>query len=252
MLNLLQAKKLDEMPLNVILKVQSIINNKNTNQSKSKIFLMDYIHLIQVKESIENDHIVVRFMDDNQDYIPKKEITLTENYSEEFSSALYQHILENQKKDDECHYLYFNEPLERMTKQRFDLISQLSVDVILKLLNLKYIPIIRTNYTCYTIEDTIQVGSKSVIEKLNQSWQTQCKLKSKITKEFISILNDFKYYYRIDILLASTLQQIKKEKYSSYDVLYVPTDELIKLKTGKELQQISLSLQNFKKLNLLK
>ncbi|CAK83251.1 unnamed protein product (macronuclear) [Paramecium tetraurelia] len=248
-MNLCQAKMLYEMHMNVILKVQSIINNKNTNQGKSKIFLMDQIHLILVEESIENDHLVVRFMDNNQDYIPKIEIKLTENYSEVFSSVLYDNL--DNKKDDECHYLYFNEPLKSLECMRFNLITQLSADVILKLLNLKYIPIIRTNYSNYKIEDIIQVGNKSVIEKLNQSWQTQCKLKSKITKDFISIVNDFKYYYRIDILLVSTLQQIKKEKYSSYDVLYVPTDELIQLKTGKRQQQISLSLQNLKKLNKL-
>ncbi|CAD8045729.1 unnamed protein product [Paramecium sonneborni] len=207
---------------------------------------MDQIYFILVKESLENDSMVVRFMVNNQEVLPKLEFKLTKNYSEQYSQVLFEHLQNHIPK--ECHYLYFNEPLECMKKQRFNLIAQLSVDVILKILNIKYIPIIRTNYSRYTLDDAIQEGSKSVIEKMNQSWQTQCKFKSKIKKDFLSTLNDFKYCYRIEILMTSTLQQIKQEKYSEYDVLYVPTDELIFLKTNKK-QQLSLSFNNLEEIN---
>ncbi|CAD8135010.1 unnamed protein product [Paramecium octaurelia] len=212
---------------------------------------MDQIQVILVKESFENDCTEIRFLVNNQEILPKISIKLTENYSEEFSSALYQHLSNHVKK--ECRYLYFNEPLECMKQKRFNLISQLGVDVILKLLNLNFIPIIRTNYSRYILDDVVfitqpfQKGRKSAIERLNQNWETQCRLKSKITKEFIQIIEEFKFYYRIDILITSNLKPIKQEKYSEYDVLYVPTEELIFLKTNQK-QQLSLLFQNLEQI----
>ncbi|CAD8047457.1 unnamed protein product [Paramecium sonneborni] len=207
--------------------------------------IMDQMNFILVNESLDNDCIVVRFMVNNQEVLPKIEFKLTKNYSEQYSSVLFEHL--NNHIPKEFHYLYFNEPLECMKKSRFNLIAYLSVDVILKILNIKYIPIIRTNYSRYTISDAIQEGSTSVIDKMNQSWQRQCKFKSKMTKEFMSTLNEFKYYYRIEILMTSTLQQIKQEIYSEYDVLYVPTDDLIFLKTNKK-QKLSLSSHNLEQI----
>ncbi|CAK78909.1 unnamed protein product (macronuclear) [Paramecium tetraurelia] len=212
---------------------------------------MDQIQVILVKEHFENDCTEIRFLVNNQEVLPKISIKLIEDYSEEFSSALYKHLLNHVQK--ECRFLYFNEPLECKKQKRFNLISQLGVDVILKILNLNYIPIIRTNYSRYILEDVIfttqpfQKGKRSVIEKLNQSWETQCRLKSKITKEFLQIIEEFKFYYRIDILITSNFKPIKQEKYSDYDVLYVPTEELIFLKTNKK-QQLSLLFQNLEQI----
>ncbi|CAD8076908.1 unnamed protein product [Paramecium sonneborni] len=128
------------------------------------------------------------------------------------------------------------EPQRCIQKQRFNLITLLSSDIILKILNLKYIPIIRTNYSKmfnYSTQSNGE-GSQSVIQRLNLQWSSQSKTRSRIIKELLSIINDFKLNYRIEILMRSTLKQIQRQTYQEYDVLYVPTDELIFLKTNKE------------------
>ncbi|CAD8138906.1 unnamed protein product [Paramecium pentaurelia] len=198
-------------------------NNNNMHQM---------LQFIQVNETYNNEIVIVRFMVNKHEVLPKIEFQLSNDNSEQYSQALYDHLYN--LKPNECSFLYFDEPLSFIQKQRFNLITSLSSNVILKLLNINYIPIIRTNYSQYQFEESIQQGSHSVIEKLNLQWQAQCKTKSKISKELLSIINEFKSIYRIEILLRSTLKQLKKETYQEYDVLYVPTDELIKLKTNIE------------------
>lgn len=61
--------------------------------------------MILVNESSDNECIVIRFLINNQEVLPKIVFKLTENYSEQFSSVLYEH-LENHK-PEKCCYLYF-------------------------------------------------------------------------------------------------------------------------------------------------
>lgn len=63
------------------------------------------MYIISAKESLDNDCIVIRFMVNNQEVLPKIVFKLTENYSEQYSSALYEHL--NNHIPKECHYLYF-------------------------------------------------------------------------------------------------------------------------------------------------
>ncbi|CAD8136019.1 unnamed protein product [Paramecium octaurelia] len=199
------------------------------------------INFIEVVETYNNDTVIVRFLNNEQEVLPYMEFQLSNDNSEQYSRALYDH-LHNRGPKEYC-FLYMDEPLSRIQDQRFNLISSLSSNVILKLLNLSYIPIIRTNisqYQCGVVEiyystQSIQEGSHSVIQRLNLQWQEQCKKKSMITKELISIINEFKSLYRIQILLRSTLKQLKRETYQEYDILYLPTDELIHLKSNQEI-----------------
>ncbi|CAD8054652.1 unnamed protein product [Paramecium sonneborni] len=193
---------------------------------------MDQMQFIQVNETYNNEIVIIRFMVNKHEVLPKIEFKLTNEISEQYSQVLYDHLSKFNPK--ECHFLYFDEPLRCIQKQRFNLITSLSSDVILKILNLKYIPIIRTNYSNYQSDESNKEGGQSIIQRLNLQWQAQSKTKSKITKELLQIINDFNFNYRIEILIRSTLKQIQRETYQEYDVLYVPTDELIFLKTNQE------------------
>ncbi|CAK94739.1 unnamed protein product (macronuclear) [Paramecium tetraurelia] len=193
---------------------------------------MEQIKFINVDETYNNGTVIVRFLINKQEVLPYMEFQLSDDNSEQYSTALYDHIYNRGLK--ECCFLYMDEPLSCIQKNRFNLISSLSSDVILKLLNLSYIPIIRTNISKYECDKSIQEGSHSVIQKLNLQWQ-ECKKNSMITKELLSIIKEFQSLYRIEILLRSTLKQIKRETQQDYDILYIPTDELVRLKSNLEI-----------------